>query len=175
MLSLSNLCDEHSLHCHWHTHKLFHACVYPNGHQSSACSCRDMMRTRTLLTMFMKMDSDNYPEILYRMVIINAPGWFSNMWSSIKSFMSGDTPKKIEVCIYACTSMHVEHGACWECSLQNPYASLRAEESCLITLAMTASIPPFKVPFIPASAHVAAMAADCGQGLPAGPAAIHYS
>jgi CRAL/TRIO domain len=59
--------------------------------------CSDMMRTRTLLTMYMKMDSDNYPEILFRMCIINAPGWFSNMWSSIKSFMSGDTPKKIEV------------------------------------------------------------------------------
>lgn len=56
-----------------------------------------MIRVRKLLTMFMKMDSDNYPETLAVMAIINAPYWFGRMWSAIKEFLQGDTVKKIQV------------------------------------------------------------------------------
>lgn len=43
------------------------------------------------------MDSNNYPETLARMAIINAPGWFSTSWSAIKGVLNGETVKKIEV------------------------------------------------------------------------------
>ncbi|GFR48483.1 hypothetical protein Agub_g10379 [Astrephomene gubernaculifera] len=56
-----------------------------------------MMRTTSLLKMFMAMDSNNYPETLSRMAIINAPGWFSTSWGAVKSVLSGDTVKKIEI------------------------------------------------------------------------------
>ncbi|MEW5316821.1 MAG: hypothetical protein WDW38_008169 [Sanguina aurantia] len=60
-------------------------------------SFTDMIRVRKLLTMFMKMDSDNYPETLAVMAIINAPYWFGRMWSAIKEFLQGDTVKKIQI------------------------------------------------------------------------------
>ncbi|KAG2493547.1 hypothetical protein HYH03_008361 [Edaphochlamys debaryana] len=56
-----------------------------------------MMRTTSLLKMFMAMDSNNYPETLARMCIINAPGWFSTSWGAVKSVLSGETVKKIEI------------------------------------------------------------------------------
>ncbi|GIM00896.1 hypothetical protein Vretimale_5807 [Volvox reticuliferus] len=55
-----------------------------------------MMRTTSLLKMFMTMDSNNYPETLAHMAIINAPGWFSTSWGAVKSVLSGDTVRKIE-------------------------------------------------------------------------------
>ena len=55
------------------------------------------MRVRELLTMFMKQDSDNYPETLGCMMVINAPSWFSSIFGAIKSLMAGDTAKKIQV------------------------------------------------------------------------------
>ncbi|GLC39215.1 hypothetical protein PLESTM_000864700 [Pleodorina starrii] len=56
-----------------------------------------VMRTTSLLKMFMAMDSNNYPETLAHMTIINAPGWFSTSWSAVKSVLSGDTVRKIEI------------------------------------------------------------------------------
>ncbi|EFJ49168.1 hypothetical protein VOLCADRAFT_32102, partial [Volvox carteri f. nagariensis] len=56
-----------------------------------------MMRTTSLLKMFMTMDSNNYPETLAHMAIINAPGWFSTSWGAVKSVLSGDTVRKIEI------------------------------------------------------------------------------
>lgn len=55
------------------------------------------MRVTSLLKMFMQMDSNNYPETLHHMTIINAPGWFATSWGAVKSVLSGDTVKKIEV------------------------------------------------------------------------------
>ncbi|KAG2449878.1 hypothetical protein HYH02_005400 [Chlamydomonas schloesseri] len=56
-----------------------------------------VMRTTSILKMYMQMDSNNYPETLARMAIINAPGWFSTSWSAIKGVLNGETVKKIEI------------------------------------------------------------------------------
>ncbi|PNH11335.1 SEC14 cytosolic factor [Tetrabaena socialis] len=56
-----------------------------------------MMRVTGLLKMYMAMDTANYPEMLARMAIINAPGWFSTSWSMIKGVLSPDTRSKIEI------------------------------------------------------------------------------
>ncbi|KAH9301993.1 hypothetical protein KI387_013576 [Taxus chinensis] len=44
-----------------------------------------------------KVDQDNYPEYLGKMVIINAPTTFKAIWSVIKSWLDKRTQKKIEV------------------------------------------------------------------------------
>lgn len=38
---------------------------------------RDTLRVKKLLSMFLKLDSDNYPETLGVMAIVNAPDWFA--------------------------------------------------------------------------------------------------
>ena len=54
-------------------------------------------KVQEFLKTTMTTDQDNYPEILYKMFIINAPGMFSMAWSLISSFLDAKTNAKIKV------------------------------------------------------------------------------
>ena len=41
--------------------------------------------------------SDNYPEILGRMFIVNAPFFFTGIWTMVKVFLDEKTRKKITI------------------------------------------------------------------------------
>jgi len=45
----------------------------------------------------LSLDQDNYPEVLYRMYIINAPGMFSMAWNVISRFLDPNTRAKISI------------------------------------------------------------------------------
>eukprot|EP00759_Apiculatamorpha_spiralis_P053408 PhF_6_TR6189/c0_g1_i1/m.9286 len=43
------------------------------------------------------IDQDNYPENIYRLFIINAPGFFSAVWSIVKTFLDVKTRERIQI------------------------------------------------------------------------------
>jgi len=63
------------------------------------CSTRSILdsKIRSFLGSIMSTDSDNYPEILYRMFIINAPSIFSMTWNAFSSFLDKNTVAKISI------------------------------------------------------------------------------
>lgn len=53
--------------------------------------------TRSFLSAISKIDSDNYPETLGRLLIINAPFVFHTIWSVVSTFLDERTLTKIKV------------------------------------------------------------------------------
>ena len=53
--------------------------------------------TRDYLKTVTKMDSDNYPEMLGKLFVVNAPSFFRGMWSIISGFIDPRTRDKITI------------------------------------------------------------------------------
>jgi len=63
------------------------------------CSMSDLLDrdNHKFLGAITSIDQDNYPEMLHRMFIINAPSLFSMAWSVIKRFLDPKTREKISI------------------------------------------------------------------------------
>lgn len=47
--------------------------------------------------MFMKLSQDYYPELLFRLYIVNAPVIFRAVWAIIKHYLDEKTRKKVVI------------------------------------------------------------------------------
>ncbi|GAB4815807.1 hypothetical protein N2152v2_002853 [Parachlorella kessleri] len=52
---------------------------------------------RKILALIMEIDQDNYPELMYKTLIINAPTTFRVLWAMVRHLMDARTQAKIEV------------------------------------------------------------------------------
>jgi hypothetical protein len=57
---------------------------------------------KRLMSTLTKYDQDNYPEMLGRICIINAPLVFKAIWALVKPLLNPRTLSKIQVCAPAC-------------------------------------------------------------------------
>ena len=55
-------------------------------------------QVKNLLSKITSVDQNNYPEMMGKTVIINAPGMFKMVWGMVKRFLDARTLSKIEVC-----------------------------------------------------------------------------
>lgn len=67
---------------------------------------------KRLMSMLTKYDQDNYPEMLGRICIINAPMVFKAIWALVKPLLNPRTLSKIQVRVQGAQCQGVQYHRC---------------------------------------------------------------